>query len=293
MARVLVCSESDLPSVNMREVLLKDGGWEDAGEQDGLRFMSKDSVVMVSTPDEHVHLEDLDLMIRRAGFDVTEMVFMSRHSGASGIPTLTVHPIGNYKDSKLGGKERTLVRPMPGLMGDALRRIAKNNDTGIYKVSYEVTHHGPCLSVPTMFIEIGSNEDHWGDRHAAEILAHVIESMDCNDYPVAIGIGGGHYAPRFTEVALQYKLNFGHMLPTYQMDGSDDEDLARMISSAAESTGTKMLYLHRNSMNGPTNRRIVDIADSLGLERISSKDLDPLVRINESTADALSQNGAP
>jgi len=41
-------------------------------------------------------------------------------------------------------------------------------------MTIETTHHGPSLSVPTMFIEIGSSETHWNRRDAAEAWADVI-----------------------------------------------------------------------------------------------------------------------
>ena len=41
-----------------------------------------------------------------------------------------------------------------------------------YEVSYEVTHHGPSLDVPAMFVELGSSENQWSDSKAAEAVAH-------------------------------------------------------------------------------------------------------------------------
>ena len=42
-----------------------------------------------------------------------------------------------------------------------------------------------------------------------------------------MGIGGGHYAPRFTEVSLTKRISFGHMLPVHAFDLKDLDDLAR------------------------------------------------------------------
>ena len=68
----------------------------------------------------------------------------------------------------------------------------------------------------------------------------------------------------------------GHMVPNYQISESSDEDVARMISSAAMASDTKLVYVHRNSMKGPEERRVNSIIDSLGLERVSSKDFDSM-----------------
>lgn len=162
-------------------------------------------------------------------------------------------------------------------MTHALREISKRNDTTEYGVSFEVTHHGPYLETPTMFIEIGSEETHWGDEHAADILADVILSMDKeDDNPVVIGVGGGHYAPRFTELALTKKVSIGHMVPAYQLKDSSDDEISEMITNAAKATDTKTVYVHRKSMKGAEERRINGIIDTLGLERMSSSDFDSM-----------------
>lgn len=278
MARLLICYDKDPPSANMRHYLLQKREWEDMGDDGENTYVSCGDDIIMSIRQKHINAEGIDDIARRFGVKVDCVVFMSRHSAASGKPTLTVHPIGNFKDAEFGGQPQKLVRPIPHLMTDALRNIQRLNDTTEYGVSFEVTHHGPYLEAPTMFIEIGSEETHWGDMHAADILSDVLlTSSDDADYPVMIGVGGGHYAPRFTELALSHKVDFGHMVPTYQTQGSDDETVARMIGDAAKVTGTKMVYVHRKSMKGPEERRLNAIIDSMGLERVSSKDIEPLV----------------
>jgi D-aminoacyl-tRNA deacylase len=77
-------------------------------------------------------------------------------------------------------------------------------------------------------------------------------------------------------VCQKFKVNFGHMLPNYQMEGRDDEDIVRMMLQAAEATDTKLVYLHRKSMKKPEERRISSLISSAGLEQVSSQDLDPV-----------------
>lgn len=277
--RLLVCSESDIPSVNMKNQLLSKRDWESLGKHGNDAFLLNEGTVLMSTPDLHIRIEDLDDRISNAGLDVKEVIFMSRHSATSGEAALTVHPIGNYNENKFGGKERTLVKANPALMTDALRKISEYNDLEGFKVCFEVTHHGPWLDRPTFFIEIGSDENNWGNTRAADILSDVLLNMGPNDHITAVGVAGGHYAPRFTEVALGYKINFGHMLPGYQIEGKDDEEVIRMVKDACEASDTKMIYLHRKSLKKPEERRISEMIGSAGFEIISSSDLDP---INES-----------
>jgi D-aminoacyl-tRNA deacylase len=66
------------------------------------------------------------------------------------------------------------------------------------------------------------------------------------------------------------------MLPSYQTEGRDDEDVARMVKLACEATGTDSVYVHRKSMKKPEERRITAIIQSLGYETVTSADLEPL-----------------
>ena len=276
MPRLIVCYEQDLPSFNMKEQLLKRFQWEDMGSDGTNSYLSHDNDVLVTIDRMHVHAENIDDTAEKFGVKVDEMVVLSRHSSSSGKPTLTVHPIGNYRSNDMGGRAETLVHPTPHLMSGTLRKIAELNRDPVYSVSFEVTHHGPYVDVPTMYIEIGSDENHWGDVNAASTLVDSLISAKEEDYPVVIGVGGGHYAPRFTDLILSMKADMGHMVPNYQIQESSDDDVSRMIKTAAESTGTKLVYVHRNSMKGPEERRVNSIIDSLGLERVSSKDFDSL-----------------
>lgn len=273
----MVCSEPDLPSVNMRKHLLSMHDWEDMGSSDEASFMSCGDSVMMSIPDMHIRHETIAEEARAFGVGFDEVIVMSKHSAKSGTPALTVHPIGNYHENEFGGKAETLVPSASATMTDALRRIVSYNDMEGTQTCFEVTHHGPWLDIPTMYIEIGSDESNWGNEHAAEVLAHVISDLDPDyDDPVAVGLGGGHYAPRFTEVSLNNRVSFGHMIPNYQLEGRDDEDILRMLDSACEASGTKLVYVHRKSMKKPEERRMSDLISSAGFEQITSADLEPI-----------------
>ncbi len=274
--RLFVCSENDIPSVNMKDRLLRKREWEEKGRNGSDIFLMNGENVIMITPDLHIRIEDIDKRIDDAGLVVDEVVFMSRHSATSGEAAMTVHPIGNFHENKFGGKERTLVRSNPALMTDALRRIADCNNMEDFKVCFEVTHHGPWLDKPTFFIEIGSDERNWGNERAADILTDVLLAMEPDGYETAVGVGGGHYAPRFTEVALGFKINFGHMLPNYHIEGSSDEDIIRMVKDACAASDADLVYMHRKSMKKPDEKRIADLISSAGFELITSSDLEPI-----------------
>ena len=157
MSRLLVCSEPDLPSVNMRAALMKMHRWEDLGEKDGARFSVCGDTYMVSIDDMHIRHDDIDRQAEDFGIKVDDVVVMSKHSAKSGKPALTAHPIGNYHGNEYGGRAEALVRPSPALMSDALRRIVAYNDVPGIQTCFEVTHHGPWMERPTF-----SREGHHG-----------------------------------------------------------------------------------------------------------------------------------
>ncbi|MGI5964348.1 MAG: D-aminoacyl-tRNA deacylase [Candidatus Methanomethylophilaceae archaeon] len=276
MERLLICTESDPPSVNMRDSLEELGEWEPIGSKDGTSVVRCGSDYIMSSKRWHVEFEDVLEVAGRFGVHPDLTVFMSRHSSESKKPVLTVHPIGNYHGNDLGGKEKTLVKSAPAPMSAALRSISALNDIENMDVSFEVTHHGPWLDCPVFFIEVGSGVPQWGNKHAAEILALALMNYKEENYPVAVGVGGGHYAPRFTEAVLGRKVDIGHMIPNYQLDGRDREDIARMMREACSASDTKTILLHRKSMKGVCAAEIKEIAESEGFEVASSSDFEEL-----------------
>ena len=95
MSRLLVCTPSDLPSANMKSCLLAKSKWEDLGTDGENTYLAHGDDTMVTIAGQHIHAEHIDETARRFGVKVDEVVFMSRHTAASGKPTLTVHHIGN------------------------------------------------------------------------------------------------------------------------------------------------------------------------------------------------------
>lgn len=278
MVRLLVCCPGDEPSVNMASCLRGMMEWDDIGTDGRNSYVRHGDDVIMTIDGLHITSEGIDEAARAFGIVPDEVVFMSRHKAASAIPTLTVHPIGNYRSADFGGRPETLVKSSPHSMSQALRLISEFDDTGVYKDSFEVTHHGPYLETPTYFIEIGSDETRWGDMKAARILSRVIsENVPDEGNLVAIGIGGGHYAPRFTEMVLGYRIDIGHMIPGYQIEGLDDEAVVGCIRRASEATeGARCAYLHRKSFKKSEQSRMENLVESAGLEVVSSKDLEPL-----------------
>ncbi len=275
--RLIICSTEDEASVNIANALRSLTEWTEEGEFGGRPVLRHSDLRLLLTDELHIHAEGIDLAAERVlGRKVDEVVFLSRHRAASGRPSLTVHPIGNWGKAEYGGRERTLTPASPHLMTSLLRKMRAEAANLPYDVVFEVTHHGPLLSRPTLFMEIGSDESSWGNKDAAAALAASLLKVQVEENPVAIGIGGGHYAPRFSEVSLTRRISFGHMLPAYAMDLSDLDGLSRSIAMAMEATGTRTAYVHKKSMKRSEATAVSSLVRDLGGETVDSSDLERL-----------------
>lgn len=273
--RLIICSMKDEASVNIADALRSLVGWTEKGEFNGGPVLCHGDLCMISIDELHIYAEGVDAEAEKAlGRKADEVVFLSRHKAASGKPSLTVHPIGNWSKAEYGGRDGTLTPAAPHLMTSLLRRMKAEASELPYDVVFEVTHHGPLLTTPTIFIEIGSDESSWGDRDAAAALARSILGVKVEEFPVAIGIGGGHYAPRFSEVSLTRRVSFGHMLPAYAMDLSDRESVSRSIAMAMDASGTKTAYVHKKSMKRSEASIVSSLVRDLGGEVVDSSDLE-------------------
>jgi D-aminoacyl-tRNA deacylase len=162
------------------------------------------------------------------------VIFISRHSGVAGIPTLSVHTPGNLgEETKFGGLPRKISVSPASAVKNALLEMArlKNEKSLNYEVSYECTHHGPSLDVPTMFVELGSSPEQWKDLKAAEVVASAAMAAITNksSYLTVLGVGGPHYNRRFTEIALSTSKAFGHMIPKYATSDVDIEMVKQCV----------------------------------------------------------------
>lgn len=273
---VLVCSTPDSASVNLKNAVLSED-WMDYADFHGTPAYLKDNMLLITIQEHHVFYDDLDKeIVKELGVIADNIIFLSKHKSASEKKALTVHPIGNWSEAKLGGKDNELTPASPHLMSALLRSIKKSAEClPDYDVVFEVTHHGPLLETPTMFMEIGSTEAEWTSTDASAVMASALSSVSENkSYPIAVGVGGGHYAPRFTETALSKKLDFGHMIPNYAIDFNDEEKLSSMISRAMENSNTDLVFVHRKSIKKEQADVVKKAIDDAGATLLDSSSLE-------------------
>jgi D-aminoacyl-tRNA deacylase len=176
-------------------------------------------VELLRRPGLHIFDTQLDHVLP-ARLRSIPIVFPSRHRSESGTACLTVHPLGNLGPSaEVGGEPGRLVPPAARLMTDALRQAEEPAQAVGVPVTFEATHHGPLLHQPAFFVEISSALSEADRQKVAVPLSDAL--LDLTEDPedrVAVGIGGGHYAPHFTELALKRRWAFGHIVPRYALE---------------------------------------------------------------------------
>ncbi len=289
---LIISSNEDPASTNIKKGLLEQSKWQEIDtffNNPVYKNLSLKDLIIVTINDSKIKHENLEKeLLDCLGLKPSLAIFLSRHRSKTGEPTLTTHPIGNFSEAKFGGRPKTLVESSPKLMTNLLRKISKNAQKAkaYHKVCFEVTHHGPHMNTPTIFVEVGSCEEEWKKQEPASIISKSLlelfstynyEKENTNDTPTLIGIGGGHYAPRFTDIALQKNVAFGHMIPTYQIEaGVIDEEIFEKTIKATPNV--KGVYLHKKELKKSQITQYRKWFENKGVPAISSKDLADLGR---------------
>lgn len=266
---LIVASTKDAASINIRQQLLDQYGFEESTE----RFHSSpiyhkaiggNEVKLVTINKETIYYQAIT-----DHFNPQLIIYISRHSSKSGKPTLSVHAPGNLNKAEKGGTPRKISVAPANAMKKALVEIARQKDRlGLdYHVSYECTHHGPSLDTPTMFVELGSSPAHWKDLKAAEAVAHgamaSIVKLPRNS-TVAVGIGGPHYNRKFTRMALGGPFAFGHIIPKYAIGQVDAKTIRQCIERTVEKVET--IILDWKGIKGADKARLVKALNEVGVQ---------------------------
>jgi D-aminoacyl-tRNA deacylase len=281
LTNLLVVSREDTASCNIQKYLLEFGDWKEHEIYDGNQTFISGNTIMVTIETIHLYYDNIDKKVEsELGIKPELVVFASRHRSESGLKTLTVHPLGNFTEAKFGGIPGKLVPADAKKMAHALRTLIQEGTALEHKISFEATHHGPYLETPTFFIEIGSDENAWVEDPPAKVLARTIlkimNDLVSTEDRIAVGVGGGHYVPRLTEVVLGFNVAFGHMVPTYAADMPYE-----MFQKAIEGTpGADCVYFHRKYMKKSRYREIKTwFENETSLEVVDSKSLKPIETI--------------
>ena len=231
----IVVSRADEASVHIGEQLRNLADWTETtddsrpdGDGGGTVYRTEGATLR--------EFDGLHLDLERAadGFaDPELLVFASRHAGETG-ELLTAHHTGNFGVAEYGGADGAFAQACPNAHRQVVAALTEHAPDG-YDVGMECTHHGPTdVGAPSMFVEVGSAEAQWRDPAAAEAVARAI--LDLRGVPAEtatenghrrhlVGVGGGHYVPRFERVVRETDWAVGHIAADWCLSALDDGGL--------------------------------------------------------------------
>ena len=267
---LIAASSKDVASLNIAGQILRHYSFDETtenfqGNPIYIARVNDRNVKLVTLKEELVYAQNVTEFF--AGLEL--IVFISRHSSISGTPTLSVHTPGNLSEAELGGLPRRVSVSPANTMRDALKAMVQFKEEVHlnYEVSYECTHHGPSINVPAMFAELGSSPKQWNDSKAAEVVAHAtmkaISKFGKSQAKAVLGIGGPHYSEKFTRIALENEIAFGHMIPKYAIPCIDAEVLRQCVEKTLERV--EFAVLDWKGIKGEHKSKTVEMLKEMGL----------------------------
>jgi D-aminoacyl-tRNA deacylase len=261
-AMLIVYSKLDIASENAAAELIRIGGFKQVEDVAGHAMHIAGQTKMLEIDTAMVNAGFLDDLV-----DTDLIVFLSKHRSEKGVASFTVHAEGNWSGkADLGGTPRQLSYAAPVQMLAVLKVMHRLNAGGI-EVTYEATHHGPLLVAPSMFVEIGGNDNIIASREHAKTLAESVKEalLDWHEPDfgaVAVGIGGMHYPGKFTRLALEGKYAFAHILPKYYVNELD------MLGQAFERSSVKpeKAVIEWKSINAVERESVIKRLGELGMD---------------------------
>jgi len=201
--------------------------------------------------------------------DKNFIIFASKHQGKK-EKMLSVHAPGNWRKAELGGKPERVCKTSSIILKTFFQEINKNIPKE-WESTLECTHHGPYIEKPCLFIEIGSSEKEWKDKHAGGIIAETIKQAidsfnkkEDKKFISSIGIGGPHYCPNFNKIQLNSKYAIGHIIPEHALPLTEE-----MLQEAINKTIPKpeIILLDWKGLGKSEQRQqIIELLKKSGLE---------------------------
>ena len=301
MGVLLLASKSDTASMTLFDAIMRLKGWSEVFTRTYGDYYIHEcgSVYLLLIEQIHIRADGIDSIFKKnTGFSIDDVLILSRHVSRSNTPAMTLHAIGipgvlPYGEQGNSGGENGLLVPPSKYFASLFRRmnlLAREKKLNLdFDLTLETTHHGPILTTPTLYIEIGSTENEWSREDVADCWAEVIsdvlvmfggKSTYFNpDSDVMIGFGGGHYAPRHKAVILNSDINIGHIIANYSLIFEQKDDSvfpsgpwSKCIQSAVDSTRISFpqnkifAHLDRKSFKGWERSAILQRLEELGVE---------------------------
>ncbi|WP_436343058.1 D-aminoacyl-tRNA deacylase [Natronorubrum sp. FCH18a] len=245
----IVESRADRASVHICDQLRELADWETAADDSrpaaagGGTVSRLDGVEMRSFDDLHLELER---PVDAFDCDPDLLVFASRHSGDTG-PLLTGHFTGNFGPAEFGGEDDAVAEACPNALARLLEAFDEYAPDG-YDVGMECTHHGPTdIGCPSLFAELGSDDEQWDDPDGAAAVARAI--LDLRDVrphrgTQVVGFGGNHYVPRYERIVRETPWAVGHVAADWALEAMGHPSAHRdVLESAFAASGADIAVI--------------------------------------------------
>jgi D-aminoacyl-tRNA deacylase len=266
MKYLLVASRIDPAGLGIARYLLENYPFREAGVIGEAPLYTWQEVGLTYTGRDIIYADHLD-----HHFTPETYIFLSRHSSASGRPTLSSHFTGNFgPTADFGGRPRELAYTCPSLQREYMVRLVEEaRGLEEYEVVLEATHHGPTsLKRPLLFVEIGSSETEWRDpkahRAVGEALIEALQGVRPVE-GVGVAFGGTHYPQKFTELLVEGSYALGAIAAKYALPHLDEGMVGQMIDKAAEKV--RLGVVDWKGL-GPYKQRVLELIKEAGLELV-------------------------
>ncbi|MBU0980364.1 MAG: hypothetical protein KJ709_06140 [Nanoarchaeota archaeon] len=261
MQKIAIISSTHEPaSMNIRENLLELQDFADTGNK-----YKGNTILSASLGSHDYSLYLLNESVLYADYldelKADMILFIYSHRSKAGIPSLCVHTPGNWGPADLGGMEKQLCTAPANYIKAIFNGLHKQETD--YDVVQEVTHHGPFLKTPCIYVEIGCHEEQWTDKAAGKAVATALLEVLKNpviEYPSVVGIGGLHTCPNFKKLILSDEFSLGHACPKYNLQNLNEE----MLNQALDRTIPKaeQAVLAWKGL-GQEKARIIELLESM------------------------------
>jgi len=164
-----------------------------------------------------------------------EILVISKHKSQHDHHLITLHYTGNFNNAELGGQDYTLSIANTHIFGKLLEKIKESKNP---KFFIEATHHGPTLKYPSLFFEIGPNDESYKNKNNIDNYVSILKDLinDANTpgnnakKKTFCLIGAGHYIDfeEYSKILQKIKekmplvdtneLVVGHIMPKYALN---------------------------------------------------------------------------
>ena len=206
-------------------------------------------------------------------------IFATRHQSQQHRKTFSLHAPGNWGKADYGGQAGKVCNTSSFFLKyvfQILNQEAKQKAD--FEVTLEVTHHGPAIKTPCIFIEIGTTIEEWQDKSAAEVICKTIKKsialfekeIKTRKWESSIAIGGPHYCPAFNKIQLDSGYAISHIIPQYIFPITE-ETIKEAILKTKEQT--KIVIIDWKGLKSEEKKFTIEICEKIGLKVVKNSEI--------------------